>query len=57
MSEENICQQGGFSRKDSPFSRKDSPYSKQTICPVILQENGWPLWTETKEKLRLEKYK
>lgn len=43
-----------FSKKSSPFSRKDSPYSKQIICPFLLQENGWPIYTEAREKIRLQ---
>lgn len=48
-----------FSRKSSPFSKvsvfnkKDRPYSKQIICPFLLQENGWPIRTEAREKIRL----
>lgn len=43
-----------YSKKASPFSRKDSPYSKQIICPFLLQENGWPIYTEAREKIRLQ---
>ena len=42
-----------FSKKTNPFSRKDSPYSKQIICPFLLQENGWPIFTEAREKIRV----
>ncbi len=42
-----------FSKKASPFDRKDGFYSKQTICPFLLQENGWPIYTEAREKIRL----